>query len=160
MRVRHPELVLAAATLVSAPMLPGLIDGGISPLSALVRFLIALVACWMAGSILSRLITAYTNQVRRAAIAKQIEEENTRRRIMAEEALRRRADRATGAAGATGATGQNGVPGSNGISGNKANVDRSNVNGSNGISGNDANRTANPGANPGVNPGGGELRMP
>jgi len=149
-RVRHPELVLAAATLVSTPMLPGLIDGGISPLSALVRFLIALVACWMAGSILSRLITAYTNQVRKAAIAKQIEEENARRQIMAEEALHQRADRAAGAAG------QNGVPGSNGMNGNGSNADRSNVNGSNGISGNEANRTANPGANP----GGGRLKMP
>ncbi|MHB8262632.1 MAG: hypothetical protein ACYDGY_02635 [Acidimicrobiales bacterium] len=129
MRVRHPELVLAAATLVSTPMLPELLNGGINPLSALVRFLIALVACWIAGSILSRLIIAYTNQARRAAIAKQVDQENERRRAMAEEALRQRAGSATGA------NGQNGITGSNGVNGVNANGS----NGSNAVAGNGAN---------------------
>lgn len=84
MRVRHPELVLAAAVLVSLPMIPGLLDGGISPMTVLVRFLIALIVCWIGGSILSRLLTNYTNQVRRAEIQKQIDEENERRKALIE----------------------------------------------------------------------------
>ncbi len=93
MRVRHPELVLAAAVLVSLPMIPGIIDGGISPLTVLIRFLIALVVCWVAGSILSRLLTNYTNQVRRAEIRRQIEEENERRRELIELAQREQAQK-------------------------------------------------------------------
>lgn len=124
MRVRHPELVLAAAVLVSIPMIPGLIDGGISPLTVLIRFLIALVVCWVAGSILSRLLTNYTNQVRRAAIQKQIDEENERRRELIETAQREQAQQngsARGQGGANGSTpagGINGqVPGAGGVSG-------------------------------------------
>ena len=105
MRVRHPELVLAAAVLVSLPMIPGIIDGGISPLTVLIRFLIALVVCWVAGSILSRLLTNYTNQVRRAEIRRQIEEENERRRELIELAQREQAQKNGNLRGQGGANG-------------------------------------------------------
>ncbi len=114
MRVRHPEFVLAAAVLVSLPMIPGLIDGGISPLTVLIRFLIALIVCWVAGSILSRLLTNYTNQVRRAEIQRQIDEENERRRQLIEMAQREQTQKNGNLRGQGGANGSTPGGGANG----------------------------------------------
>ncbi len=59
MRVRHPELVLAAAVLICSPMLPGLFSGSLSVTTALIRFLIALIGCWIAGSVITGIFHAY-----------------------------------------------------------------------------------------------------
>ena len=66
MKVRHPEFVLAAATIVCLPMVPGLLSGGITAAAAAERFLLALVGCWFLGSILSWVINTYTAQSQRA----------------------------------------------------------------------------------------------
>jgi len=74
MQVRRPELVLAGAVLVSAPMVPGILDGGISPTAALVRFLGALVVSWAAGLLLVRVLGRYSEEVRRTEIIRAISE--------------------------------------------------------------------------------------
>ena len=68
MKVRHPEFVLAAATAVCLPMVPGLLSGAISPVTAAERFLLALMGCWFLGSVVSWVIRTYTDQSRRAEI--------------------------------------------------------------------------------------------
>ena len=65
MRVKRPELVLAAATALSLPMVPSILDGAISPTAALVRFLIAILICWLGGSILVTVVARYANAARR-----------------------------------------------------------------------------------------------
>ncbi|MDE3203335.1 MAG: hypothetical protein KGQ66_03830 [Acidobacteriota bacterium] len=74
MAVRHPEFVLAAAVAVSLPMAPGLLSGQISGMTAIERFLIALIVCWFLGSILSWVLTTYGEQARRAQVIRMIEE--------------------------------------------------------------------------------------
>ena len=66
MKVRHPEFVLAAATAVCLPMVPGLLSGQITPIAAAERFLLALIGCWFLGSIVSWVINTYSEQSRRA----------------------------------------------------------------------------------------------
>ena len=73
MTVRRPELVLAAAVAICLPMVPGILSGAISPVSALVRFLIALVICWVAGSVLTNVFDRYAEDSRRAQIMRMIE---------------------------------------------------------------------------------------
>lgn len=73
MKVRHPEFVLAAATAVCLPMVPGLLSGQITAVSAAERFLIALVVCWFLGSILSWVVNTYAEQARRAQLVHMIE---------------------------------------------------------------------------------------
>ncbi len=68
MKVRHPEFVLAAATIVCLPMVPGLLSGGITVTAAAERFLLAIVGCWFLGSILSWVISTYTAQSQRAEV--------------------------------------------------------------------------------------------
>jgi membrane protein YqaA with SNARE-associated domain len=65
MKVRHPELVLAAATAVCLPMVPGLLAGEIGASTAGERFLVALVVCWVLGSLLSWVIGTYGEQARK-----------------------------------------------------------------------------------------------
>jgi acyl-CoA synthetase (AMP-forming)/AMP-acid ligase II len=73
MRVKRPELVLAAAVALSLPMVPGILDGGIGAMTALTRFLMALLACWAAGAVLSTVLTRYNEDSRRAEIVRAIE---------------------------------------------------------------------------------------
>ncbi len=80
LRVRHPEYVLAAAVLVSTPMIPGILDGAVSLERALVQFLLALLACWVAGGVISSLLVRYANESRRKAIIKMIADQAEKRR--------------------------------------------------------------------------------
>lgn len=74
MGVRHPELVLAGAAVVSLPMVPGILSGSIGASTAALRFLIALVACWVLGAVLSWVVSTYSAQARRAEIMRLIQE--------------------------------------------------------------------------------------
>lgn len=74
MAVRHPEYVLAGAVAVCLPMVPGLLSGQISGSAAAERFLIALVVCWILGSVLGWVISTYSEQARRADVMRIIEE--------------------------------------------------------------------------------------
>ncbi len=68
MSVRHPEFVIAGAVLVSLPMVPGILNGDIGTVAAGERFLVALVGCWILGSVLSWVTTTYSHQSRRAEL--------------------------------------------------------------------------------------------
>ena len=70
MKVRRPELVLAGAVALCLPMVPGLLDGNIGAFTAGARFLIAIVICWMAGSLLTSVIDRYSREVRRTQALK------------------------------------------------------------------------------------------
>lgn len=59
MRIRRPDLVIAASMIVSAPMVPGILSGAIGVTTALERYLIALVGCWVGGAIISGILTRY-----------------------------------------------------------------------------------------------------
>jgi hypothetical protein len=63
--VRRPELVLAGALALCLPMVPGVLNGNISTISAGTRFLIAIVVCWVAGSMLTGLVDRYSREARR-----------------------------------------------------------------------------------------------
>jgi hypothetical protein len=73
MKVTRPELVLAGAVLVSLPMVPGILSGGIDPTAALIRFLLALVVCWVAGGVVSSVLSRYSEASRQAEVARLIE---------------------------------------------------------------------------------------
>jgi len=73
MRVRRPELVLAGAVMLSLPMVPGILDGAVGATTALVRFLVAVLVCWVAGAVLTSLLDRYSEQSRRAEIVRTIE---------------------------------------------------------------------------------------
>jgi hypothetical protein len=49
-------------------MLPNLVAGDVSPVAAGERFLIALVVCWVLGSVLSYVIRTYTAQAQRSQL--------------------------------------------------------------------------------------------
>ncbi|MDA8043891.1 MAG: hypothetical protein M0Z30_01435 [Actinomycetota bacterium] len=74
MAVRHPEYVLAGAVAVCLPMAPGLLDGQISATTAAERFLLALVVCWVLGSVLGWVVATYSDQARRAEVVRMIDE--------------------------------------------------------------------------------------
>jgi len=63
--VRRPELVLAGAVAICLPMVPGVLNGNISPISAGTRLLIAIIICWFAGSLLTSIIDRYARESRR-----------------------------------------------------------------------------------------------
>ncbi len=65
MHVRRPELVLAGAVALCLPMVPGVLNGNISTISAGTRFLIAIVVCWVAGSVFTGLFDRYSREARR-----------------------------------------------------------------------------------------------
>jgi hypothetical protein len=65
MSVRRPELVLAGAVAICLPMVPGVLNGNISPVSAGTRFAIAIIICWIAGSLLTGVIDRYARESRR-----------------------------------------------------------------------------------------------
>jgi hypothetical protein len=59
MGVRRPEWVMAAAVAVCAPMVPGILNGSITTLTALVRFLGAIIVCWMLAAIVQAVLDRY-----------------------------------------------------------------------------------------------------
>jgi hypothetical protein len=63
--VRRPELVLAAAVAICLPMVPGVLNGNVTAITAGTRLLIAIVLCWVGGSVLTSLIDRYSRESRR-----------------------------------------------------------------------------------------------
>jgi len=57
--------VLAGAVAICLPMVPGVLDGNIGATTAGTRFLMAIVICWFAGSLLTGLIDRYNRESRR-----------------------------------------------------------------------------------------------
>jgi len=53
---------------ICLPMVPGILSGQIAGATVGERFLIALVACWFFGSILSWVLNTYSEQARRAEV--------------------------------------------------------------------------------------------
>ena len=49
--MKRPSLVLAGAVVLCLPLVPSFLAGTIAPLSALERFLLALVVCWIAATV-------------------------------------------------------------------------------------------------------------
>jgi hypothetical protein len=72
MHVRRPERVLAGAVLICVPMIPGVLSGNITAISAGTRFLIAIIICWVAGSVLTSVIDRYTRESRRMQAVKML----------------------------------------------------------------------------------------
>jgi len=70
--VRRPELVLAGAVALCLPMLPGVLNGNITTISAGTRFLLAIVVCWFAGSLLTGVIDRYSRESRRMQALKML----------------------------------------------------------------------------------------
>ena len=68
MGVKHPEFVVACAVACCVPMIPNLLAGNVSTTTAGERFLIALVVCWLLGSILSYVVRTYNAQAQRAQL--------------------------------------------------------------------------------------------
>ena len=68
MGVKHPEFVVACAVACCIPMIPNLLAGNVSTTTAGERFLIALVVCWVLGSLLSHVIRTYNTQAQRAQL--------------------------------------------------------------------------------------------
>lgn len=78
MGVKHPELVLAAAVACCLPMVPNLLAGNVTPTTAGERFLVALVVCWVLGSVLSYVIRTYTAQAHRSQLMRLLDVEQRR----------------------------------------------------------------------------------
>ena len=68
MGVKHPEFVVACAVACCIPMIPNLLAGNVSTTTAGERFLIALVVCWVLGSLLSYVTRTYNSQAQRAQL--------------------------------------------------------------------------------------------
>jgi hypothetical protein len=72
MSVRRPELVLAGAVALCAPMIPSVLNGNISAMAGGLRFLVAIVICWVAGSLLTSLTDRYSKEARRLQAVKML----------------------------------------------------------------------------------------
>jgi membrane protein implicated in regulation of membrane protease activity len=72
--VRSPSLVVGGAVVLCLPMLPGILSGALTTVPALERFLLALIVSWIAATLLSRVVTRYSNEARQAEIVKQLTE--------------------------------------------------------------------------------------
>jgi hypothetical protein len=72
MSVRRPELVLAGAVAICLPMVPGILNGNITAISAGTRFLVAIVICWVAGSLLTGVVDRYSREARRTQALKML----------------------------------------------------------------------------------------
>lgn len=68
MGVRRPDLVLVGAVVLSIPLIPGIISGAVSPFTALIRFLGAILLCWVATWVVGRVLDRYYETARRAEI--------------------------------------------------------------------------------------------
>jgi len=64
-RVRRPDLVLAGAVVLCLPMVPGVLNGNITAVSAGLRLAGAIIICWMAGGLLTSIVDRYSREVRR-----------------------------------------------------------------------------------------------
>ena len=78
MGVRRPELVAAAAIVICLPSLPSVLDGGLSPSAALVRFALAMALCWAVGAVLERVLDTYSRQARQNEIRRAVEQARAR----------------------------------------------------------------------------------
>jgi len=96
--VRRPELVLAGAVLICLPMVPGVLSGNVSAVTAGTRFLLAVVLCWVGGSLLTSVLDRYSAEARRTQALKMLA------------AARRQQDRAAGTGSAPAADPRNGAP--------------------------------------------------
>jgi len=65
MHVRRPELVLAGAVAICLPMVPGILSGNVTVISAGTRFLVAIIICWVGGALLTSVVDRYTAEARR-----------------------------------------------------------------------------------------------
>jgi hypothetical protein len=65
MGVRRPEWVLAAAVVVCLPMVPDILSGAIGTTVALVRFLGAILVCWILASIVQAVLDRYADAAAR-----------------------------------------------------------------------------------------------
>jgi hypothetical protein len=65
MSVRRPEWVLAAAVVVCLPMVPDIMSGAIGTTVALVRFLGAILVCWVLASIVQAVLDRYADAAAR-----------------------------------------------------------------------------------------------
>jgi hypothetical protein len=72
MRVRRPELVLAGAVAICLPMVPGVLNGNVTAITAGTRFLIAIIICWVGGGVLTSVIDRYNAEARRAQVLKML----------------------------------------------------------------------------------------
>ena len=63
--MKRPELVLAAAVAICLPMVPGILSGNVTVVTAGLRFLIAILLCWMGGSVLGAVLDRYAAEARR-----------------------------------------------------------------------------------------------
>jgi hypothetical protein len=70
--VRRPELVVAGAVGICLPMVPGVLDGNVTAVTAGTRFLVAIVICWVAGSLLTGVIDRYSREARRSQAIKML----------------------------------------------------------------------------------------
>jgi len=70
--VRRPELVLAGAVAICLPMVPGVLNGNITAVTAGSRLLIAIIICWVGGSVLTSVIDRYSVESRRAHVMKML----------------------------------------------------------------------------------------
>ena len=57
--------MLAGAVVLCLPMVPGVLNGNITAVSAGMRLAGAIVICWMAGALLTSIVDRYTREVRR-----------------------------------------------------------------------------------------------
>lgn len=73
MGVKHPEFVVACAVACCVPMIPNLLAGNVSTTTAGERFLLALVVCWVLGSLLSHVVRTYNAQAQRAQLLRVFE---------------------------------------------------------------------------------------
>jgi hypothetical protein len=65
MGVRRPEWILAAAVVVCLPMVPDVMSGAIGTTVALVRFLGAILVCWILASIVQAVLDRYADSAAR-----------------------------------------------------------------------------------------------
>jgi hypothetical protein len=70
--MKRPSLVLAGAVVLCLPLVPSFLAGTVAPISALERFLLALVVSWIAAAVISSVLTRYSNQARQAEIVRQL----------------------------------------------------------------------------------------
>jgi hypothetical protein len=72
MHVRRPELVLAGAVAICLPMVPGVLSGNVTVIAAGTRFLVAIVICWVGGSLLTSVFDRYSAEARRTQALKML----------------------------------------------------------------------------------------
>jgi hypothetical protein len=72
MKVRRPELVLAGAVVICLPMVPGVLNGNVTTITAGTRFLLAIVICWVGGGVLTSVIDRYNAEARRSQVLKML----------------------------------------------------------------------------------------